>query len=184
MAIIILAKPGYYYLKNYVSKQLIESAWIESKSKKEIVSPWSRAKSCPIGKISIGNVNLSYFILGGKINQTSTFGISHIPNTSRPGEYGNIGLTGSLDSFLKKLEKIHLGDIVKIEHLNGTSRYKVNDIQIVSPEEMSWLNQTEQNLLTLITYYPFDYIEDAPMRYIIRANQKLYKESERWKKIF
>ena len=49
---------------------------------------------------------------------------------------------------------------------------KVNDIQIVSPEEISWLTQTEQNLLTLITYYPFDYIEDAPMRYVIRAQQR------------
>ena len=103
------------------------------------------------------------------LKQSLNFGIAHIENTSKPGGEGNICLAGHRDSFFKKLEKIHLGDIIEIDSFKGFKNFKVVDIQIISPNELHWLNETESNILTLVTCYPFDYIGEAPMRYIIRA---------------
>jgi len=169
IGLMLLAKPSHFYLKGYVAQKLLESTWKKSKDKNQIIYPWIGAKSYPIGKISIEKINLSYIILGGDMKQSLNFGIAHIENTTKPGNNGNIGLAGHRDSFFKKLEKIHLGDIIEIDSIKGFSNFKVVDIQIISPNEMHWLNQTEENLLTLVTCYPFDYIGDAPMRYIIRA---------------
>ena len=103
------------------------------------------------------------------MKQALNFGIAHIQNTSKPGTSGNIGLAGHRDSFFKKLEKIHLGDTIDVDSFNKTQKYRVIDIQIISPNEVKWLDQTDYNILTLVTCYPFDYIGDAPMRYIVRA---------------
>ena len=167
----LLAKPSYFYLKGYAAQKLLESAWFKTKNKNQTFYPWPGAKSYPIGKISINKVDLSYIILGGDMNQALNFGIAHISDTSKPGNNGNIGLAGHRDSFFKKLEKVHEGDIIEIEYLKGAREYKVIDIQIISPNEMRWLDQTKDNCLTLITCYPFDYMGEAPMRYLIRAEE-------------
>ena len=173
IGLILIAKPSHFYLKGYVAQKLLESTWQKSKGKQQIIYPWIGAKSYPIGKISIDKVDLSYIILGGDMKQSLNFGIAHIENTSKPGNSGNIGLAGHRDSFFKKLEKIHLGDIIEIDSFKNIKSFKVVDIQIISPNELKWLDQTEQNILTLVTCYPFDYIGNAPMRYIIRAKETI-----------
>ena len=173
MSMIILAKPGYYYIKNYIAQQMIESAWVESKSKKKIVYPWSDAKTYPIGKIEMKDINLSYTILGGDDSVGLDLGISHLSNSAYPGKNGNICLAAHRDTYFKKLEKTQLNDIIEIEHLNGADQYKVTDIEIASPEETMWLENTNSNLLTLVTCYPFNYIGNAPMRWIVRAEKQL-----------
>ena len=174
MSIIILAKPGYYYIKNYVAQQMIESAWIESKNKNKIVYPWSDSKTFPIGKIDMKNINLSYTILGGDDKSSLDLGISHMSSSAYPGENGNICLAAHRDTYFKQLEKTQLNDIIEIEHLNGSDKYKVTDIEIVSPKETMWLESSESDLLTLITCYPFNYIGSAPMRWIVRAEKQFY----------
>ena len=173
MSMILLAKPGYYYLKGYIAQQMIQSAWIESKSENKIIYPWSKAKAYPVGKIKIDNIGLSHIILGGDNNQGLNFGVSHLSKTPNPGENGNICLSGHRDTYFNKLQKTQLQDIIEIEHLNGIDRYKVKDIEIVSPEEIKWLDASDENFLTLITCYPFNYIGDAPMRWIVRAEKQL-----------
>ena len=172
MSMIILAKPGYYYIKNYIAQQMIESAWIESKSKNEIIYPWSHAKAYPIGKIKMRDIDLSYTILGGDDSTALDLGISHLSNSAYPGKNGNICLAAHRDTYFKKLEKTQLNDIIEIEHLNGIDRYKVTDIEIASPEETMWIENSNDNLLTLVTCYPFNYIGNAPMRWIVRAEKQ------------
>ena len=171
IGILLLAKPSHFYLKGYIAQRLLESTWGKSKDKEQIIYPWMGAKRYPIGKISIEKIDLSHIILGGDMKQSLNFGIAHIENTSKPGYNGNIGLAGHRDSFFKKLEKIHLGDIIEIDSFKGFESFKVVDIQIISPSEIHWLDQTEENILTLVTCYPFNYIGNAPMRYIIRAKK-------------
>ena len=173
MSMIILAKPGYYYIKNYIAQEMIETAWIESKNKNIIVYPWSKSKTYPIGRINMRDIKLSYIILGGDDSASLDLGVSHLSDTAYPGRSGNICLAGHRDTYFRKLEKTQLNDIIEIEHMNGIDRYKVTDIEIVSPEESMWLKSTTSNLLTLITCYPFNYIGNAPMRWIVRAEKQI-----------
>jgi len=169
IAIIVIAKPSYFYLKAFLAQNLLELSWEKSKNKNQIIYPWIGAKTYPIGKISIKKIDLSYIILGGEIKQSLNFGVAHIENTSKPGSNGNIGLAGHRDSFFKKLEKIHIGDIIRIESFSKSKDFKVTDIQIISPNELHWLNQSDEDILTLVTCYPFDFFGDAPKRYLVRA---------------
>ena len=172
MSMIILAKPGYYYIKNYIAQEMIESAWIESKNKNRIVYPWAESKTYPIGRIKMKDVKLSYIILGGDDSSSLDLGISHLSDSAYPGGDGNICLAAHRDTYFRKLEKTQLNDIIEIEHLNGKDYYKVTDIEIVSPEETMWLKPSNSDLLTLITCYPFNYLGNAPMRWIVRAEKQ------------
>ena len=59
--------------------------------------------------------------------------------------------------------------MVRIESIGKEQLFQINEINIVTPEEIEWLENTDQAVLTLITCYPFEYIGEAPKRYIIRA---------------
>ena len=47
----------------------------------------------------------------------------------------------------------------------------VDSLKIVTPDDVQVLDPTKENVLTLVTCYPFDFIGHAPKRYIIRARQ-------------
>jgi len=47
----------------------------------------------------------------------------------------------------------------------------VDSLRIVTPDDVQVLDPTKENVLTLVTCYPFDFIGHAPKRYIIRARQ-------------
>ena len=118
------------------------------------------------------DVNLSYIIIGGDDRAGLDLGISHLSNSAYPGKNGNVCLESHRNSYFKKLEKTQLNDMIEIEHLKGLDQYKVTDIEIASPEETMWLENSTNNLLTLITHYPFNYVGNAPMRWIVRAEKQ------------
>ena len=55
-------------------------------------------------------------------------------------------------------------------------RYFIDSIQIIHPTEMQILDPTPVPALTLVTCYPFEFIGNAPMRYIIRATPRTERE--------
>jgi sortase A len=55
---------------------------------------------------------------------------------------------------------------------SGTLNYKVVETRIVHQDQVELLEQTEKNMLTLITCYPFNSISpNTELRYIVRAVQ-------------
>ncbi|HKZ73969.1 MAG TPA: hypothetical protein VJ011_07890 [Steroidobacteraceae bacterium] len=46
------------------------------------------------------------------------------------------------DGFFRALEHVAIGDRLKIEHLSGTRVYRVSELSIVNPDDMSPLRQT------------------------------------------
>ena len=75
----------------------------------------------------------------------------------------------NLNLLSKDLEKLQVGDIVKVQICNKIIPYKIVDIQIVSKENIMFIKSYEKDILTLIKDYPFNYIESAPMRWVIKA---------------
>jgi sortase (surface protein transpeptidase) len=61
-----------------------------------------------------------------------------------------------------------------IGHIPGTTRggeyhYRVVSTGVVSPREVSVLRSTGEEVLTLVTCYPFYFVGSAPNRFIVRA---------------
>ena len=96
-------------------------------------------------------------------------GVGHIEETALPGTGGNSGIAGHRDGFFRSLEDVRLGDAIELETLQERQLYRIERIWIVNPEEVSVLDSTPAQSITLVTCYPFYFVGSAPQRYIVRA---------------
>jgi sortase A len=103
--------------------------------------------------------------------------VGHIPETPLPGQPGNVGLAGHRDTFFRQLHNVHKNDRIAIRTLNGEYDYVVDSLTVVKPSDVQVLASTGENVLTLVTCYPFNSIGHAPRRYIVRARRVTNGES-------
>lgn len=128
-------------------------------------------ENLPLGRIEIASLGLTAMIEEGTGRQTLQRGVGHIVGTSLLGQSGNIGLAGHRDTFFRKLRNIHEGDEITLTTLGGSFVYRVDLISIVEPQESEVLRDSGENLLTLVTCYPFSYVGPSPKRFIVRGRQ-------------
>lgn len=123
----------------------------------------------PLAVLRIPKIGLEVAVLEGTDDLTLNRGVGHIEGTPRPGEAGNSGIAGHRDGFFRGLKDIAVGDRFGLATLAGEESYEVDRITIVSPDDVSVLDETPGPSLTLVTCYPFYFVGDAPRRYIVRA---------------
>jgi sortase A len=123
----------------------------------------------PLGVLRISAINLEVPVLEGTDDLTLNRAVGHIDGTPAPGETGNVGIAGHRDGFFRDLRNIHLGNTIDLFTEKGNSRYVVDEIVIVPPDDVSVLAQRSKPALTLVTCYPFYFVGNAPLRYIVRA---------------
>lgn len=123
----------------------------------------------PLAVLRIPKIGLEVPVLEGTDDLTLNRGVGHIDGTPRPGEAGNSGIAGHRDGFFRGLKEIAVGDRFGLATLAGDESYEVDRITIVSPDDVSVLDETPEPSLTLVTCYPFYFVGDAPRRYIVRA---------------
>jgi sortase A len=97
--------------------------------------------------------------------------VGHIPGTALPGEDGNVGLSGHRDTFFRPLKDLRIKDEIQISTLKGDFSYEVESLRVVEPSDVGVLEPARENVLTLVTCYPFFYIGAAPKRFVVRARQ-------------
>ena len=146
-------------------------SFAESGAATESAQPEIPAVNTPLGRIEIASIGLSAMIQEGTSNRTLQRGVGHITGTALLGKSGNVGLAAHRDTFFRKLRDIQAGDDIKLTTLTGTEVYRVELISIVEPEDSRVLSNSGENVLTLVTCYPFSYIGPAPKRFIVRARQ-------------
>jgi sortase A len=123
----------------------------------------------PLGVLDIPSLRLSVPVLEGTDDLTLDRAVGHIRGTAPLGGSGNIGVAGHRDGFFRGLKDIHIGDAIELHSRGGTSRYLVDEIQIVPPNDVSVLDAGAKPSLTLVTCYPFYFVGSAPLRYIVHA---------------
>jgi sortase A len=123
----------------------------------------------PLGVLRISAINLEVPVLEGTDDLTLNRAVGHIDGTPAPGETGNVGIAGHRDGFFRALRDIHSGDTIDLFTEKGNSRYVVDEIVIVPPDDVSVLAARSKPALTLVTCYPFYFVGNAPLRYIVRA---------------
>ena len=75
---------------------------------------------------------------------------------------GNIGIAGHRDGFFRGLKDVHLGEYLDLYTKRGNTRYIADEIRIVPPEDVSVLAPRLRSSITLVTWYPFYFVE-APL---------------------
>jgi sortase A len=146
-------------------------SFTESPAENEATKAQISAGNIPLGRIEIASIGLSAMIQEGTSGRALQRGVGHITGTALLGKTGNVGLAAHRDTFFRKLRDIQAGDDIKLTTLAGSVLYRVDLISIVEPEDSRVLRDSGENVLTLVTCYPFSYIGPAPKRFIVRARQ-------------
>ncbi len=104
----------------------------------------------------------------GDDDDTLRHAVGHIPGTAAPWGAGNVALAGHRDTFFRGLSRVRLDDVIELETLRGTFKYRVERITVVGPQDIQVV-QSPQWDLTLVTCFPFHYVGAAPQRYIVQG---------------
>jgi len=124
----------------------------------------------PLAILRIRTIHLEAPVLPGTDDLALNRGVGLIDGTSRPGEGGRIGIAGHRDGFFRGLKDIGPGDMLELETLERIDLYRVDEIVIVKPDDVSVLRPTTKPTLSLVTCYPFYFMGSAPQRYIVTAS--------------
>jgi LPXTG-site transpeptidase (sortase) family protein len=125
----------------------------------------------PLGRIEISSIGLAAMIMEGTDARTLRQAAGHIPGTQLPGRRGNIAITGHRDTFFRPLRNIRKDDEIRLTTIGGSYRYWVDSIKVVMPEDTEVLDNSDDEILTLVTCYPFYFVGPAPKRFIVRAHR-------------
>ena len=119
-------------------------------------------KSESVGTLEIDKLELKLPIFLGANDPNLVAGCGHLTNTSYPigGNNTNCvvaihrGLGGS--DFLRYVEKLEKGDMVRVENFWYTLEYKVTDVKIIQPDDVQpILIKNNKDMLTLYTCHPY-----------------------------
>ena len=124
----------------------------------------------PIAILHVPKIQLEVPVLDGTDDLTLNRGVGRIAGTARAGASGNLGIAGHRDGFFRGLKDVQLGDTVELELADRTETFVVDDLRVVTPNDISVLQPTFTPSLTLVTCYPFYFIGSAPQRYIVHAS--------------
>jgi sortase A len=125
----------------------------------------------PLGRIEISSIGLAAMIMEGVDGRTLRHAVGHIPGTPLPGQQGNVAIAGHRDTFFRGLRNIHKDDEITLTTLHGSYRYRVDSTQVVEPEDTEVLDNSVDDILTLVTCYPIYFVGPAPKRFIVRAHR-------------
>ncbi|MGG7142115.1 class D sortase [Clostridium nigeriense] len=109
----------------------------------------------PIALIEIPSINLSQGLVEGITDDVLQYYLGHFENSAMPGEKGNFAVAGHRVSDYSEafvnLYKTEIGDQIIVKANKKEYIYEITDNFIVSPENVSVLDDTEDATITLVT---------------------------------
>ncbi|UJL47374.1 class D sortase [Virgibacillus sp. NKC19-16] len=96
-------------------------------------------------------------------------GVGHVTNSVYPGQNDQIVLSGHRDTVFRQFDKIEIGDQYKITTSYGTYTYEIKETEIVAADDTSVIGETGEEVLVVSTCYPFEYVGNAPDRFVTYA---------------
>jgi sortase A len=128
-------------------------------------------RRAPLALLRVPRLKIDVPVLEGTDDLTLNRGAGWIEGTARPGAPGNVGLSAHRDGFFRALKDVAVGDELIVETPRETARYAVAWTKIVDPDDVSVLDDTGGDAVTLVTCYPFYFVGSAPQRLIVRATR-------------
>lgn len=125
----------------------------------------------PLARLKVPRLGLEAVVAAGVDQRVLRRAVGHMPHSALPGEDGNVVLAGHRDTFFRPLEQIRDDDIVLLETADGVQRYRVEWTAVVKPTRVDLAGRTGYPALTLVTCFPFEYVGNAPFRFVVRTRR-------------
>ncbi|WP_077324140.1 class D sortase [Virgibacillus siamensis] len=126
-----------------------------------------------IGKLIVPALNKSYSLYWGTNPSVLSQGVgmyvsrwTTVPNAKK----GHTVLSGHRDTVFTGLGKLKKGDIFWVTFNGQKRKYRIEKIWVTDANDRTVITKKKKPTLTLTTCYPFDYIGNAPERYIVQSS--------------
>ena len=144
--------------------------WSEERIKAYLDS-LTKISDPPLAVLRITRLRIEAPIFNGTDDLMLNRGAGRIIGTGPPGGGGNMGISAHRDGFFRALKDVRLGDSIVLELAGGkTETYIVDEIQVVTPDNVEILKPRAAPSVTLVTCYPFYFIGSAPKRFIVQGS--------------
>lgn len=120
----------------------------------------TEARPAPVfseAMIRIPKIGLSQAVVEGVSRDHLKEGPGHYPGTAVPGLNGNTVISGHRTTYTRPfydLDLLETGDAIVVDTPDGSYRYLVESVHVVSPDDASLLMATDRAVLTLTTCTP------------------------------
>lgn len=152
-------EPGEVNLVNWSENRIL--AW-----RKAMLDEGSSA----FAMLSVPSAGIYVPVFEGANDRNLNAGVAWIEGTDKPGfDYGNTGIAGHRDGFFRGLQKVQVGEPVSLTAGGEELVYRISDISIVEPTNVETLLPQQEEMITLVTCYPFYFVGHAPQRYVVQA---------------
>lgn len=153
-----------------LKKEVSAAGKVEEEEEKEVLYPDKPEVGEEIGELYIPKIKSVLPIIHGTDEDELEKGVGHYAGSVMPGEKDNSVLSGHRDTVFRRLGEVGEGDILEVTTKAGTFEYRVNKVRIVDADDRTVIVPKPRAMLTVTTCYPFDFIGDAPQRYILVAH--------------
>jgi sortase A len=125
-----------------------------------------------IGILYIPKVYKKYEVYWGTDEKTLDQGVGMYSgnSTTTPNGMGHTVLSGHRDTVFTQLKNIKIGDELILEYTDKKFKYVITKIWITDKDDLTVIVPRKSPTLTLTTCYPFEFVGDAPERYIIESD--------------
>jgi sortase A len=155
----------------FVAFELWGTGIAERRDQKALKSQFTRSLARPVvatdappaalgdavAEITAPEIGLDKFVVEGVGVEDLKKGPGHYPGTPMPGQAGNAAVAGHRTTYgapFNRLDELSTGDPILVRTRTDTLRYEVLETKVVSPSEVSVLDNTPDNRLTLTTCNP------------------------------
>lgn len=162
---------AYIPAKAWLAQTLLDAAWGRRLAGAVDTRPWPWADTRPLARLRQARLGIDQIVLEGASGRVLAFGPGHISASARPGEAGNVVISGHRDTHFRWLAALRGGDELVLETRDGRElRYRVADTAVHHESEVALLDPLAGDQLRLLTCYPFDAVASGtPQRYVVTA---------------
>lgn len=167
----LLADSAYMQIKAKAAQMLIHHSWYQRAAGEQPAVPWPWADTKAIALLSIPALEIQQFVMQDASGESLAFGPGLVTGNELPASGGHSMVAGHRDSHFQFLKKLQPGMRLRVSNYRGESRgYQVIEARVLDTDKEALQHFPDQDLLTLISCYPFDALAPGgPLRWIVNA---------------
>lgn len=171
LALALFGESVWILAKAQLAQLLLTKAWERKVTGAVEPKPWPWADTWPVALLRAPRLGEDHIVLAGASGRNMAFGPTHVESTAALGSDSNAVLSGHRDTHFAFLEHLRAGDVILVDTPDAKQhRYRVDATYVVDENDLWILDETNVEVLTLVTCYPFDAIvPGGPERYVVRA---------------
>ena len=172
-----LAAAGWIQGKAIVAQQLLDYSWQKTQAYAdgEVTNnhkPWPWADTWPIAKLIVPHLGIEQIVVAGDSGSSLAFAPGHSYAGTAPGDDGLTMISAHRDTHFHFLQTLNIDDRLLLESRDKTTTYRITRFQVVDSDSYTLAARAKENMLVLVTCYPFDAItQGGSQRFLVFATE-------------